>query len=148
MQFYVLHKNPIENAKILPDYALRKVNLREGWQMLSDIGHAHNLKWDNQNKEYNRYHPNTWRWWKNKECFNLFLLYYLECCLEYQRRFKKTNSFINQFLRFYCTNVDKLCKVIQNMSEEESIIQYILHRKRKFLTKNEIEKLNNCIVKR
>lgn len=56
MQFYRLHKQPEISAKMLPDYALKLVNIREGWQILSDCGHALYLSWETQNNEYNRYH--------------------------------------------------------------------------------------------
>lgn len=52
MQFYRLHKQPEISAKMLPDYALKLVNIREGWQIISDCGHALYLSWETQNNVY------------------------------------------------------------------------------------------------
>jgi hypothetical protein len=30
MQFYIIHTNPQRNADLLPDYCLKRVNVREG----------------------------------------------------------------------------------------------------------------------
>ena len=76
MQFYVIHENPKRNAELLPDYAIKNVNVREGWQILSDIGHAVGVTWEGQNKCYNINHPATRRWYRDKKTFTDFIFYY------------------------------------------------------------------------
>lgn len=87
MQFYRVHIQPEISSKMLPDYALKSVNIREGWQTISDCGHALGLTWETQNNEYNRYHPNTWRFWKTKDMFYNLIDHYIYNIMEYNERF-------------------------------------------------------------
>lgn len=147
MRFDIIHKNPVINAELLPDYSLKRVNIREGWQMLSDIGHAHNVKWEGQNKEYNKYHPNTWKHWKNKNKYQKFILYYHACLLEYIKRFNKTTK----FHKWFETSQDIINAVItqiQNYTEEQSQAKYLLDRKHSHLSNKEIKTLKNVIENR
>lgn len=140
MQFFVIHEDPVVNAEILPDYCIKRVNVREGWQMISDICHAHGVIFDGQNKEYNRYHPNTWRWWKDQEKFHDFIKYYFWCLYEYEKRFNKKTLFHKKFFDNYKIIVDVIHK-INNMNEHESMIHYMIERKSHLLTDEEIKKL-------
>jgi len=142
MQFYVVHKDPIINAILLPDYAIKKVNVREGWQILSDIGHAHDVLWTNQNKEYNRYHPNCWKWWKDKDNFHDFILYYSSCLNEYTKRFKSITVW-HLSIKDYIQVHSKLLDKIQDLTDEQHTAKYILHRKLDKLTKADISKLQD-----
>lgn len=89
MQFYMINKDPGISARALPDYAIFQVNVREGYQILSDIGHKFGASWKGQNKCYNPNHPNTMRYWKDVDSFLLFALHYYSCLQEYTRRAKE-----------------------------------------------------------
>jgi hypothetical protein len=146
MQFYVIHPDPETNAMLLPDYALKRVNLREGWQILSDIGHAHDVKWEGQYKEYNRYHPNCWRWWKSRECFVKFNTYYFYCLLEYQNRFNKPTVWHDYF---FSTSFHELMIALQYsiriLNEHQHTAEYIIRRKSKHLTEEEVLRLRAIV---
>ena len=84
MQFYIIDPDPATNARNLPAYALR-VNIREGWQILSDIGHRFGVKWAGQNKAYNPLHPLT-RSFSNGDAFLPFCRHYRACLEAYLTR--------------------------------------------------------------
>jgi hypothetical protein len=84
MQFYIINKDPATSAKMLPTYAL-KVNMREGWQILSDIGHRFGVSFENQNKAYNPVHPWT-RQFSHEQSFRNFVRHLEACCKEYYNR--------------------------------------------------------------
>jgi hypothetical protein len=81
MQFYIIDPDPATNARNLPAYALR-VNIREGWQILSDIGHRFGVKWAGQNKAYNPLHPLT-RSFSNQDAFVDLWRHYGYCLTAY-----------------------------------------------------------------
>ena len=85
MQFYIVDPYPMDNAAMLPDYAIKSVNVREGWQILSDIGHRFGVHWEGQNKCYNKHHPLT-RSFSHREAFKAFHQHYRACLSEYIRR--------------------------------------------------------------
>lgn len=85
MQFYIIHKDPETNAKLLPEYALKRVNIREGWSIVSDIGHRFGVTWDGQNKLYNAHHPLT-RSFAHLYAFGKFCLHYEACLAAYIER--------------------------------------------------------------
>lgn len=78
MQFYRLSEDPGINVCLLPEYAL-KVNVREGWQILSDIGHIYGITWKNQNKCYSKSHPTTRFHARDWEAIKSFLEHYRYC---------------------------------------------------------------------
>ena len=85
MQFYIIDPSPDTNADILPAYALKRVNLREGWQIISDIGHRFGFEWDGQTKEYNPHHPLT-RSFSYRGSFTWLFLHYIACLDAYIAR--------------------------------------------------------------
>jgi hypothetical protein len=146
MQFYIIHDDPIVNAKILPDYCLKKVNIREGWQMLSDIGHLFEVSWDGQNSLYNSYHAETRRYWRNKYSFFMFISYYHECLIEYFYRFGKTTVFHRKFNNLIKSNtITVLAEKIGSklLYDKDQIVKYLLDTKTQHLNNVEIERLNN-----
>jgi hypothetical protein len=146
MQFYVIHEDPQENAKLLPDYCLKKVNIREGWQMLSDIGHAHNITWEGQNREYNRYHPNTWKWWKTKKQFLRFIRYYFFCLSEYKIRFNKTTIFHKKFSESMSYIRWSVYNILVDITDEyKEHLNYLLVRKKQHLTNEEFKQLQKLL---
>lgn len=142
MQFFVVHKDPYKNAKLLPHYCLKKVNVREGWQILSDIGHYFEVTWKGQNKLYNYNHPAVMRWRKDGVSFDRFVDYYEKCLEEYFSRYKKTTVFHEKFREFLCCSYVSILRILpEESNDEELTIEYILSAKTKFLTKEEIESL-------
>lgn len=144
MQFYAIHKEPRLNAKYLPDYALKKVNVREGYQILSDIGHCFNVHWETQNKLYNYNHPATMRWRKDGESFDRFVDYYEACLEEYKRRYGKTTSFHKGFNDFLTGSLHShspyktIILIIEpKVTTEQSTIEYLLTAKEDKLTNKE-----------
>ena len=144
MQFYRVMKDPELNAKFLPDYCIKNVNIREGWQILSDCGHALGYTWSTQNKEYNRYHPNTWRYWKSPRYFYDFLDHYIACLSEARERgFDKLYETYR--VKLYVFTVEVLPYMsVPDLTEEQHIAKYLIHRKSKNLTEEEIETL--CLI--
>jgi len=145
MQFYIIHNDPKINASLLPDYALKKVNLREGWQILSDIGHKFNVTWEGQYAKYNPYHVLTKSFWMNKEAFDKFIFHYTYCLKEYRNRYDKETIWHKLFKFFgkdnYCILYDK----ISNGDIISQNLEYLLTEKRKFLTEDEMERLKKFI---
>jgi len=143
MQFYIIDLYQVENAKKLPAWALR-VNIREGWQILSDIGHATGISWEGQNREYNRYHANTWRFWKTKEDFLKFYYHYKACLDEYKRAYKIKPKYLD-----FIGNVpmQEILDNINTDSEEKSVIKYMLERKSKNMSVEEIDIMKNLLTK-
>lgn len=138
MQFYRVMKDSELNAKFLPDYAIKSVNVREGWQILSDCGYALGVSWSTQNKEYNRYHPNTWRYWKNPRCFYDFIDHYIACLTEADNRgFDKIYNTYREKLHVFITEVLPDIEV-PDLTEEQHMAKYLLHRKVNKLTEEEI----------
>ncbi len=121
--------------------------MREGWQILSDIGHAVNVTWEGQNKEYNKNHPACMRWRKDQDTFGLFLKYYIKCLLEYSERFDVSNKFHSKFSDFCFNKIE--CKIKKNLpkkrTEEQMTIDYLLQAKKNHLTKYEIKKLKSYV---
>ena len=148
MQFYMLHSDPEISSKLLPDYALKSVNIREGYQILSDCSHALELEWSEQNKEYNRYHPNTWRYWKTKSSLFNFIDHYIYNLMEYKERFGTTKTYetyrskFHDFIYEALYKIDNLCIM---EGEEVHMALYLLHRKHKYLNDSDFEKLREVI---
>ena len=141
MQFFIIDSDPLKNSKILPDYALKKVNIREGYQMLSDMGHNVGVYWEGQNKPYSFWHAETRRHLVNKESFLKFLEHYESCCYEYLDRYQKLNVYIKNFQKNYVEIRMISEKLPSNRTFEEFTLAYILSAKRDKLTEKEIELL-------
>ncbi|MDC7221558.1 MAG: hypothetical protein PQJ59_16610 [Spirochaetales bacterium] len=144
MQFFIIHEDPKTNAAMLPDYALKQVNIREGWQILSDIGHNLGITWECQNKAYSIWHAETRRFMVNRISFYKFIFHYSACLNEYEKRFKKTTVF---HLRF--DMIDGFGGAIKEIgdklpmerSHEEFMRDYMLKGKIDKLRPEEIERL-------
>lgn len=143
MQFYVIDRDPEVNAKMLPDYALKKVNVREGWQMLSDIGHAVGVHWEGQNKAYNMTHPNTLRWYQNNKVFADFTMYYWHCLVEYVLRFGKPTVYHRKYPVFVSRALDRVVDALPGDDQYQSVIRYMLNWKMEHLTEAEVELLRS-----
>lgn len=135
MQFYIVHPDPATSAKLLPDYALFKVNLREGWQILSDIGHIHDVHWAGQNRLYSESHALTRSFCSDPHTFDEFLQNYRQCLREYHKRkgVKSTYSdkFFNTFMAENC-NIGIHRKIAKD--KYESVRRYLVRNKKKHLS--------------
>lgn len=141
MQFYEIHEDPWISAKSNPDYAIREVNVREGYQILSDCGHALGYSWSTQNKEYKRYHPNTWRYWKNSKAFYNFIDHYIACLSEARDRgFDKLYTTYQAKFKVFMLEVFPYMK-IPDHTDQQNIIFYLLNRKIHKITPEEEQRL-------
>ena len=136
MQFYILHEDPERNIEILPEYALKKVNVREGWQILSDIGHIHNVTWEGQNKLYSASHVLTRSFCQNLTEFCRFAVHYAACVD------KVEGSWKSKYDVFKATAYEELCnKLPLHRTRAMFSIEYLLNTKWKHLTFNEMKAL-------
>lgn len=141
MQFYIIHKDPKVSAKNLPDYALKNVNVREGWQILSDIGHNFGFTWDGQNKLYSASHALTMEFYSSPEKFKYFVSHYRACCEEYYNRFGKMRKEMELFADLDASGIiEDIITKLPN-SREESVVQYLLNRKGNKLSDTEKQNL-------
>ena len=143
MQFYMLHPDPVTSSKLLPDYALKKVNLREGWQMISDIGHMVGVTWPEQNKVYSLSHAKTRSFAIDGHAWINFLDHYRANCIEYTRRYGKQSIWWVKYTLF-CLK-DYNVRIWQALPEEANRyhddIRYLLAHKEHLLTAEEIAAL-------
>jgi hypothetical protein len=144
MQFYMLDADPIKSAKLLPDYALFKVNLREGWQILSDIGHIFGVTWPEQNALYSESNALTRMLCRSRTAFSDFLCHYAACCNEYRIRKENISLWEHKFILFMRSCSDHTLRDRLPQDEYESTRIYLLTTKRKHLTAAEIERLTNA----
>jgi hypothetical protein len=148
MQFYIIHPDPLVSAHLLPDYALNKVNLREGWQILSDIGHILDVSWSGQNKLYSASHALTRSFCKDSRSFLNFLSHYESCLDEYSFRRGEDSPYANKYLIFIGSSVT--CRTIQTRlpkDEYENNIRYLLKYKSDKISVDEKRKLTDKIKK-
>lgn len=136
MQFYIIDKDPKTSAEMLPDYAIKKVNVREGWQILSDIGHALGVTWEGQNKCYNATHPITLRFYQNRESFVEFVLNYMENLDQYEARFNKTTVWHDRFIKVPLNTIKAALPAHDD--KYQTVVRYMLNHKSKHLTEDEI----------
>ena len=145
MNFFRILEDPKENAEILPDYVIFKVNCREGIQILSDIGHLFNVTWEGQYKQYSPYHAKTREFWRSKEDFVDFVNHLTACLNEYTKRAiqQNKNSFTvwhQVFTKFLITAYNKLCnKIPEGWTIFQQDLFCLLNQKRDKLTKEEIK---------
>lgn len=138
MQFYKLDKDPTKSSQLLPDYALKKVNLREGYQILSDIGHILNFHWEGQNKLYSASHALTRHICSSKENFLEFIMHYMANRKEYFRRFNKRPIYDNEFTNFLMANgLDEIVNFRIYLDEYVATRYYLLDYKSQHLTDEE-----------
>lgn len=141
MQFYILDPDPKTSARMLPDYALKSVNVREGWQILSDIGHRFGVEWEGQNKCYNAAHPLT-RSFSNWPSFQTYVKQYRACCTEYLRRYKKSRAEIDRFCDgFDCLEPFWELTAAVPATPAKECAHYLLTRKGAKLSNSEFRRL-------
>lgn len=144
MQFYILDKDPIKSAELLPDYALEKVNLREGWQIISDIGHIYGVTWGTQNKLYSASHSLTRYFACSKDNFWELIENYIACLYEYKYRFgMETIYHINYYKYSNYIYKNILEKIVGDKYKDCS--NYLLKYKSKYLSDKEIERMKDII---
>ena len=142
MQFYIVHPEPETNAKLLPDYAIKRVNVREGYSIISDIAHRFGITWEGQNKPYNPYHPLT-RTFSNRKAFWDFHQHYHCCCIEYERRCGATRKEITTYTEAIKRGkFQDIWRVLPEDAEAETC-HYLLTRKAKHLSPAEVQALEN-----
>jgi hypothetical protein len=134
MQFYIVHPDPATSARMLPDYALKQVNLREGWQILSDIGHIHGVTWEGQCKLYSASHALTRLFCSSPEKFIEFVKHYEACLQEYAIRFLKVPSWQHMYIEFMLAAGQLMIHRKLPVNEYESVRRYLLEYKADKLT--------------
>ena len=75
---------------------LVNVNLREGWQIISDILHRFNKSTFGQTQKYNPYHAVT-RQFSTQDTFLELCFHYRACCDEYMKRTQQKLAWITYF---------------------------------------------------
>ena len=139
MQFYIINKNPETNARLLPDYAIKSVNVREGFTIICDIAHRFEVEFEGQAKPYNPFHPLT-REYSHKGSFIDFIEHFHQCCNEYEKRFGKRRQEIN------CYNSTGALKFLELFyalpaNREQETIHYLMTRKGDKLNNIEFDRL-------
>jgi len=144
MQFYIIDSNPRENARRLPRYALKEVNIREGWQILSDIGHIHGVTWEGQNRLYSASHALTRQFCQSVDRFKEFVVYLDWCIDEYKFRYvnekQRTCASIIAFGRWDFFTVTQFRQIREELPKDryEQTRRYLLEYKRHKFTAAEI----------
>jgi O6-methylguanine-DNA--protein-cysteine methyltransferase len=143
MQFYIIHDDPAVSSRALPDYGI-KTNVREGYQMLSDMGRLFDITWDGQFNEYNPYHAETRQYWKNIESFDFFISHYERCLAQYELRFWRQTKWHEGYFNFQKRAYNLLREAIMGRSEKyNQVIQYLLVTKSRKLKPKEISVLQS-----
>jgi hypothetical protein len=145
VQFFIIHPDFKRNAELLPDYAIIKVNVREGWQIISDIGHNLGVTWEGQNKAYSIWHAETRRFMVNRKSFQDFINHYRECLKEYTNRTGKETVFHKKFNNdSFVSAVGKIYVLLpENRTHEEFMASYLLRGKTNKLTQKEIDRIES-----
>ena len=140
MQFYIVDEDPHVNIEVLPTYALKKVNVREGWQILSDIGHIMGVSWHGQNKAYSLSHVLTRSHCQNRVRFLRFVAHYEACVLAVG------GSFLDKFKE---APIGEIASAIPEERDECHFqAEYILNHKEQHLNLEEFTKLLRHILKK
>jgi hypothetical protein len=125
----------IPDMSKLPLWA-KRVNVREGWQMISDIGHAVGVTWPEQNKEYNRWHSNTRKWWIDRSEFQrLYTLFQISLFELYNKKDKTGITYFKKDV--YFNGRFTYNKLPRNRTEQQHEVLYMLERKSKNMTEEE-----------
>lgn len=128
MQFYIPHTDPTTAARALPTYALR-VNLKEGWQILSDLAHRFGVTWDGQNKPYNPAHPWT-RTFSHKAGFNRLIHHLRANAAEYYNRTGKQTVWQDLIADFVGNDLDETLFNALPKDQEAETLDYLTRAKR------------------
>ena len=139
MQFFVIHPDPVTNANMLPEYAITKVNCREGIQVLSDIGHNLGVTWEGQNKAYSIWHAETRRFMVNRESFELFVQHLLQCLLKYKEIKGKHCAYHDKFLIAKVSEI--ACALPQSRSHEDFMLDYLVRGKASKMSEYDLKRL-------
>ena len=142
MQFYIIHEDPIINAYTLPEYALQKVNIREGWQIMSDIGHRFGVTWEGQNKPYSPTHAFT-RSLSHASAFLRFFKHYEACCNAYRNRYGKSRAEIDSFVAAR-NDIKRIVSRLPDTPTAETA-DYLLTAKQKHLTNRDVANLGKLV---
>lgn len=146
MQFYIIHHDPETNARLLPDYAIKQVNVREGWQILSDIGHNLGIEFPGQNKAYSIWHAETRRFMKDHVTFGHFVACYRDCLSEYTNRFRRRTIFHDRYDQFIGDPYLSISMALPTeRTHEQFMASYLLRGKRDKLTVEEIARLEELL---
>lgn len=136
MQYYIVHPDSVISAKYLPLYALR-CNLREGFQILSDIGHRFNHHWPHQCKPYNPVHPWTRTFsHRHRAGLTVFLNNYRACCEEYYNRTGKMTCWQQWF-----ADIDVGFWINVPADQEQETLHYLINYKSDKMEKEELLRL-------
>jgi len=141
MQFYITDSNPDRSAALLPDYALQKVNIREGYQILSDIGHKTGITWNGQNKLYSASHALT-RSFMTVPSFWEFVAHYRANLLEYEKRFNKQTAWHSKFAEFHMKGCAERIAARLPGDRFEEVRRYLIDCKGDKLSEAEKERIN------
>jgi hypothetical protein len=125
MQFYIIDDDPIVNATLLPQYA-RKVNIREGWQILSDVGHTVGVSFTGQTAKYSLSHPAVRRFTKDKASFTRLILHYQACLVE-EKEYSRT--WMDKFANATAGINEIKNRLPDTRSDELHTIDYLLNNK-------------------
>lgn len=141
MQFYIVHPDPRTSSRLLPDYAIKKVNLREGWQILSDIGHIFEIAWEGQNKLYSASHALTRSFCSSPESFEEFVINYDCNLIEYRTRFETPSSWESRFQSPGCQAA--LPRITRALPRDryQHVREYLLTCKARHLSTDEEKRL-------
>ena len=137
----MIHEDAIISSELLPDYALKNVNIREGWQILSDIGHIHGITWEGQNKLYSASHALTRCLCSNAQSFEEFINHYDFNLFEYERRFKSKTIWHEKFVCFLGNDIYKKIQAKISHNKYQNTIRYLLEEKKDKLTSDEVARL-------
>ena len=141
MRFYMVHPDPVMNVKLLPEYAIKKVNVLEGWSILSDIGHIFDIHWKYQNKLYSRTHIMTRTLSANKDAFIRFWAHYKACAYHagsphFIKRIEAKDTLLA---------VARIESMIGDWDKYQTDAYYLLTEKGHFLNEQEKETMRKLI---
>lgn len=126
-----MHPDPELSARILPTYALR-INIREGWTMMSDIGHRFRSHWAHQCEPCNPVHPRT-RTFSHRAGLTVFLNNYRACCQEYYDRTGKMTCWQQWF-----ADIDTGFWINVPADQEQETLRYLTNYKSDKMTPEEL----------
>lgn len=141
MQFFIINKDPLVNAETLPEYAITKVNCREGIQILSDIGHNMRITWEGQNKAYSIWHAETRRFMVNRKEFRNFVNHLRACLIQYAAIKGKKCSYWSKFVNAADGIVEIINALPENRSHEEFMLDYLIRGKSEKMKPEDLQKL-------
>ena len=127
----------IPDMSKLPLWA-KRVNAREGWQMISDIGHAVGVTWPDQDKEYNRWHSNTRKWWIKRGTFNTLMGIFVTSVNSLVKENDKTGlTYLAKYQNSHAFIADIYYALPSFRTVRQHDVLYMLKRKSKNMTAEE-----------